>query len=167
MIPVAKRTPKIDWRGVPPGLKGKVSAVCRSEKDCADLVHWFGDPNFCPFLPILLLIPGAPGQLAGLGLATAAELRDEAVARWQLMTRRLERIGRIVDFDTLREKHGLMRKEDVEPAFREALVERIRKHRRNPRTDPPRQPLYPRVNGRTIHAVGEKRYEGNAKEIGT
>lgn len=153
-LAVAVRTPPIDYRGLPGALKGKVSAICRSEQDCANLVRWFGDPNFCPFLPILLLIPGAPGQLVGMGLATVAELQDEAVARWQLMTRRLEKTGRVVDFDALREKHGFMPSEKVEAAFREALLERIRKHRANPRTDPPRQPLHVRVNEKTVHSVG-------------
>ena len=142
---------------VPHGFEGKVSAVCRSKKDCEDLVHFFGgDPSFCPFLPVLLWIPGAPQQIAGWGLAPAAEMRDQAVAVWELITARMDRTGKPVDFDALREKHGLMRAEDVDAATREALWERIKRHKANPVTDPPRIPHYVLPNERSLHFVSNQ-----------
>lgn len=152
---VALQTPDIDWTDVPPGLRGKLSAVCRSLKECEDLVHWFGDPDFCPLDPIYLMIPGGPGQLAGLGLATVAELRDNAVARWAIQEERIARIGAPMDFDEMREKAGAMRREDVDAAFRQALMDRIAAHKASPVTDPPREPLHVRVNDKTVHTVAK------------
>ena len=156
-------TPEIDWSTVPVelrALKGKVSAVCRSKQECADLVHWFGDPEFAPFNPILLLIPGAPQQIAGMGYAPAAELRDQAVAVWEIISERVEKKGRPVDFDDLRERNRLMRKEDVDTAMREALWDRIQRHKASPRTDPPRQPRHVRFNEKTVHPVDGLREDG-------
>ena len=77
------QTPFIDYHDVPMAYwpkatydegtrvtrpKEVISAVCRSMADCNELVKWFdSQPNFCPDLPVLLLIPGLPPQLvAGL-----------------------------------------------------------------------------------------------------
>ena len=73
--------PPIDYRGVPAGLRPKivkdktgrvvnviprVSAVCRTIKECEDLVYWYGDATFCPFAPVLLLLrAGAPADEGG------------------------------------------------------------------------------------------------------
>lgn len=153
-IMVARQTPPIDYSGVPFAFHGKVSAVCHSLTECEDLAKWFGHDDFCPFLPILILIPGVPiQQLAGWALAPAAELRDMAIAIWAIQTKRMAKSGRIVDFDALREKHGLMRREDIGPAMSEALSERIRRHKANPITDPPRERRYPRINGKVVFGI--------------
>ncbi len=146
-------TPDIDWAHDTRPYKGRVSAVCRSKQEAADLVHWFGHPDFMPELPILLCIPGGWGQMAGWGLATAAELRDECVARWELQEARIAGGG--FDFDTAREKAGLMRREDVDAATREAFMDRIRRHKASSVTDPAREPLYVRPNERTTHTVAD------------
>ena len=158
-LPIALAVPFIDWRSVPRQLRdnyiGKVSAVCRTKEECADLVHWFGHEDFCPFLPVLITVPGAPQLLAGQGLSTASELRDMAVAIWEIITERLLKTGSTVNFDELREKNGQMRREEVDAAIRESFVDRIRRHRKNPRTDPPRVPHYVRINARTMHSVAD------------
>jgi len=144
------------WDDIPKGLNTKYSAVCRSLMDCADLVHKFRGidfyPAYGPYLPVLLLIPGAPQQIAGWGLSEVEEIRDQAVAVWELITERLAKTGSTFDFDTAREKHGLMRRENVDAAIREAMVDRIRRHKANPVTDPPREPNYVRPNERTTFA---------------
>lgn len=146
----------IYWDGVPKGLKTKFSAVCYSLTDCADLVHKFRGidfyPAYGPYLPVLLLVPGAPQQIAGWGLSTIEEIRDQAVAVWELITERLAKFGTTVDFDAMREKHGLMRREEVDAAVRQAFVDRINKHKANPVTDKPREPNHVRVNGKTVFA---------------
>jgi hypothetical protein len=142
-IHTARHVPPIDWKGVPANFKGKVSAVCRTAQECDELVTWFGDSEFCPLLPIMIMVPGlqAPTLIAGLGYATAAELRDCAVVTWHEQLEKLTAGNDIVDFDDLRERHGLMRREDVDPAFREASYRRIAQHKANPVTDPFRQPV--------------------------
>ncbi len=148
-----RATPPINWLGVPDRFYRKVSAVCRNPGDCEDLVRWFGDADFCPYLPIFLMIPGTEGvMLIGMGYATAAELRDDAVNIWGKYTARLAKTGSLMDFDALREKHGDMRKENVAAEMAEAFRERIRKHKANPITDPAREPQYVRVNEKTVFA---------------
>ena len=151
----ARQTPAINWKGVPVGMRNQYSAVCRSKAECEDLVRWFGDEDFCPFLPVLLLIPGALQQISGMGEATASEIRDQAVAVWEIITERMQKRGRPVDFDDLRDRAGLMRRENVDAAMREAMYDRIRRHKANPITDPARVPHYVRVNEKTVFAMGD------------
>jgi len=145
-IQTLKRVPPIDYTGVPKQFVGKLSAVCRTADECYELAAWFGDYNFCPNLPVMVLVPGsdAPKLIQGMGYATAAELRDCAVVAWH-------QGSKILDFDSARERHGLMRREDVDAATRQALLDRIAKHKANPVSDPARQPLRPRINGRKIY----------------
>jgi hypothetical protein len=147
-----RRIPPINWAGVPLRYHDKVAAVCRTMKECEDLVYWFGDAEFCPFLGILLLIPKHPVLLHGMGYASAAELKDDAVQLWGKYTQRLTKQEDLVDFDYLREKYGLPERSKVKELTAEAFHNRILAHKANPVTDPPRQPLYPRVNGKTVFA---------------
>lgn len=150
-----RRIPRIDWQGVPSKYWGKVSAVCRSASDCEELVKWYGDALFCPIQPILLLIPGHPTLLVGLGYASAAELKDDAVNLWGKYSERLAKTGSIVNFSELRERNQLMRREDVAARTAEAFWDRIQAHKASPVTDPARQPRYPRVNGKTVFPVAK------------
>ena len=145
--------PPIDWRGVPFRYVGKASAVCRTFVDCEELVRWFGDPDFCPYLPVLVKAPNGWTAITGLGLAPAAELQDCAIVLWRRQEEALAKTGSILDFDAARERHGLMRKEDVSAAMADALTRRIARHKANPVTDPFRQPRYVRVNGKTVFPV--------------
>lgn len=149
-IQVGKRVHPIDWSGVPEQYVGKCSAVCRTLEECSELVRHFGDPNFAPYLPVMVLVPGAdaPTLIAGLGFATAAELQDCAIVTWHKQTQ-----SGIIDFDQARERAGLMRREDVDGAVRQALRDRVAKHKANPISDPARQPAYPNPTGRTLHPV--------------
>ena len=144
-VHMGKLVAPIDYRGVPAQYKGKCSAVCRTLQECGELVRFFGSPDFAPFLPVLVMVPGtdAPTAITGLGYATAAELQDCAVVTWNQQTEKLAK-GRLLDFDALRERHGLMRREAVDAAAREALLQRIAQHKANPISDPARQPLYPK-----------------------
>ncbi len=151
-IQVAKRVAPIDWKGVPANFKGKLSAVCRTATDCDELVRHFGSGDFCPLLPIMVMVPGAqPTLIPGFGYATAAELRDCAVVTWHEQTEKLAKAGRLFDFDELRERRGLMRREEVDPAVREAMLRRIEQHKANPLTDPPRQPVYQNPTNRKVY----------------
>ncbi len=148
--------PPIDWAGVPAAHRGKLSAVCRTLAECQDITGWFGDPAFCPYLPILVMVPGTqPTLIPGFGYATAAELQDCAVTAWEMQSAKIAKQGAVLDYDSLRERHGLMRREEVDEAIRDALWRRAQAHKYSPVTDPMRQPSYPGSAGRTLHKVAE------------
>jgi hypothetical protein len=157
-IHTAKRVPPINWAGVPAQYVGKCSAVCRTVEECGELVRWFGSPDFCPYLPVMVMVPGtdAPTLIAGMGYATAAELQDCAVVTWHEQTHKLAATGKLLDFDALRERRGLMRREEVDAATREALLRRVAQHKANPISDPARQPVYPNPTAKTSFAIGKK-----------
>lgn len=161
MVP-QPRLPRVDTRGLPPVLARKVSAVCRSLEECNDLVSLFAGLDFSPLegplYPVLLMVPGSPThqQIAGWGLCDIYELRDMAVYVWNVTVERLKKNnGQLVDFDSLREKHGLMRREDVEAAVGEAFDDVIRRQKASPITNPSRQPNYPKVRGKTVFVQPE------------
>src|SRR3990170_1285425 len=144
-VHMAKRIAPIDYTGVPVRFQKRLSAVCRTAEECAGLVRHFGSPDFAPYLPVMVIVPGtdAPTLIQGLGYATAAELQDCAVVTWHQQTEKLVK-GKLLDFDGLRERHGLMRREEVDTATREALLKRVEQHKANPISDPARQPAYPK-----------------------
>lgn len=156
-VHMAKRIAPIDYQGVPAAYQGKCSAVCRTLLECQELVRWFGDADFAPFWPVLVMVPGAPAPtaIAGMGYATAAELQDCAVVTWHQQTESLTTRGAIVDFDVARERAGMMRREEVDAATREALTDRIARHKANPISDPPRQPQRP-ASTKTTMTIGKK-----------
>lgn len=124
-------------------VRDTISAVCRSLRDCDDLVAAFGGhANFCPDLPILLIMPdGNPKLVAGLGFSTAAELRDCCVDVWGVNTG--SDAHKRFNVDEMREREGLARREDVTEMTREAFHERRQRHLSSPITDPVRQYQYP------------------------
>lgn len=141
-LEVTKITEDIDWTGIPYNLqheyRGKVSAVCTTLKQCQDLGGFFGNRQFAPYLPVLVIVPTDPLSvrvIMGDGVAPAAELQDLAVVTWE---RTMERMAKDQDtiFDEYRERRGLMRREDVDEAARTAFHDRSRKHKQNPITDP-------------------------------
>ena len=154
-VHMAKRIAPIDWKGVPASYIGKCSAVCRTVEECGELVRWFGSSDFCPNQPVMVMVPGtdAPTLIAGMGYATAAELQDCAVVTWHEQTRKLATTGKLVDFDALRERRGMMRREEVDLATREALLRRVAQHKANPISDPARQPVYPNPTGKKIYGA--------------
>lgn len=160
-IHMAKRVPVIDWTGVPDSHKGKCSAVCRTLLECEELVRWFGSPDFAPYMPVLVMVPGSdsPTLIPGMGFATAAELQDCAIVAWTKQTEQLVKMGHVVDFDALRERHGLMRREEVDVATRDAMVRRVAHHKANPISDPERQPVYANPTNKTKFVIKEKYHD--------
>ncbi len=150
-IHTALRVPTIDWTDVPAAHKGKCSAVCRTAEECGELVRWFGSADFCPTLPVMVMVPGGPDvqpvMIAGMGYASAAELQDCAIVTWH---QHEEKGGKIFDFDALRESRGLMRREDVDAAARDAFTRRIAEHKANLRTDPFRVPQHQNPTEKTV-----------------
>lgn len=128
--------PAIDWTGVPKKFRwryeGKVSAVVRSAAEAEDLVRYFRRADFCPLLPVFVNVPtGQPVLIEGLGVATAAELRDIAVEKW---ARSAAMTGPVFDFDALRERAGLPERGDVDQQTRQALWDTAQDLKRRQRT---------------------------------
>ena len=141
-----KTVAPVDWTGVPAQYVGKCSAICRTLEDCENLVRHFGDPSFAPFLPVLVHAQLGWTAIAGMGYASAAELQDCAVVLWH-------RQQVPIDWGDRRERAGWMRREEVEANVGDALMRRIAAHKASPVTDPPRQPKYTRVRGKTVHTI--------------
>lgn len=133
----------------------KVSTVCRNKQEAAELVRYFGHPDFAPVLPVLLCVPGGWGQLAGMGIAPASELRDEAVARWELQENKIAKTGSTFDFDEAREKAGLMPRDKVDAAVRNAFRDKIAQHKATSVTNSGYTLVYPRWMGKTVHPVAD------------
>ena len=149
-------TPVFTNSGRLAGWKHRVSAVCRSLEECSELVRWFGDATFMPYLPVLVKAPAGWTAITGWGYADAAELQDCAVVLWNRQTEALAaNHGSLFNYDELRERNGLMRSEDVAAAMADALTRKIASHKASPVTDPFRQTKYPRWRGRTVHTVAK------------
>ena len=98
----------------------------------------------------------APTLIAGMGYASAAELQDCAVVTWEEQTTKFAAGKPLLDYDAARERRGLMPREEVDAATRDALLRRVAAHMANPITDPFRQPTYPNPTNKTKFAVREK-----------
>jgi hypothetical protein len=133
LVPVARR--------IPLALHGKVAGAFNGQRAAQEIGCVFGRSTR-PKQPILLWGPDERSVMLimGDGEAEAAELEDLAQAVLAKAQSNVDKTGRAVDFDALREKHGLMRREEVDAAVRDALRRRIAQHRANPVTDPFRQP---------------------------
>ena len=111
-------------------------------KDVSDIGHVFGGRKALPNQPII--VEGADGQtptiIMPLGLCEAAEVEDLARHAQEKSRARMKKLGTPLPFDEFRERTGRPRKEAVEDMFRDALLRRMEQHRRNPISDPARQP---------------------------
>ena len=114
-------------------LAGRLSATVRSASDASELARQLGGRDVKPRRPVLVHVGGTRKLIVGDGDATAAELADLAMKAVE---------SGEPDFDKLRERGGQMRREEVGPAMRNAMLDRIARHRANPVTDPERQPDY-------------------------
>jgi hypothetical protein len=114
-------------------LRGQLSAIVRSSGDAADLARQLGGRDVKPRRPVMVDTGGTRTLIVGDGDATAAELAD-------LAARTVEKHE--PDFGALRERAGLMRREEVDSAIRNALRDRVKQHQANPLSDPPRKVQY-------------------------
>lgn len=141
VVPVAY---DLGWQGpsVPRVLEQHVSAGAQGHQEAAGISTMFGSRHFKPTAPILLVGPDGrvPILLIADGDTEAAELEDLAQEAINQQEEQLAAGGRGMDFDKLREKHGQVRREDVDVSIREAIQRRIDHHKANPVTDPFREP---------------------------
>jgi hypothetical protein len=146
-----------------PKYAATVHAV-NNAADARDLSHRLGGRAVMPKREIVLV--GADGQTAivipGAGVTEAAELEDVALEAYEAQEAKLRAGKPLVDFDELRERAGLPPRKEFDSLFRQAMQDRIARHKANPRTDPARQPL--RTRG--LIPVGRIEREGNGGDSG-
>ena len=115
-------------KSVPLSLQGQVHGV--PEKP-GDIAYSLGGRDKKPRKPIFLYGPyGEPIILIGAGVADAAELEDlayEAQAKAAL------------DFAALRAQHGYPSREQFDSLYRNALQDRVKRHKQSHITDPPKK----------------------------
>lgn len=128
-----------------PEYANSVHAV-NDAKEAHDLAYRLGGRAVMPMREIVLIGPDGrtPIVIPGLGVTEAAELEDLALEIYERKEQRLREGKPLVDFDALREEAGLPSRQEFDPLFRQALRDRIAKHRASPRTDPARVPIKPR-----------------------
>ena len=114
-------------KAVPLALQGQVHGV---PERTADIAYSLGGRDQKPRKPIFLYgAHGEPIILIGAGEAEAAELEDlahEALAQPAM------------DFAAKRERYGYPPRDQFDSLFRNALRDRMKRHKQNPITDPPR-----------------------------
>ena len=112
---------------VPLAMQGQVSGYIRNLAEAKEIGHAFGRSNK-PRNPIMLVGPDDRTiiLIIGDGTAEAAELEDLAVMKMEQQKK--------LDLDALRERHGLMRRKDVDPAIRQAFADHHAQQKRNQRT---------------------------------
>ncbi len=133
--------------------------------DAADLSYKLGGRAKKPLREIVVAGPGGNAiVIPGAGVTEAAELEDVAQEAYEHQEARLRAGKPIVDFEALREEAGLPSRKDFDPLFRQALRDRVARHRANPITDPEvtrRQPrgsspvAWTGSNATTVSAGGE------------
>lgn len=128
-----------------PEYAKRVTGVGDGE-EASDLAHRLGGRAVRPQGEVILR--GADGRtpviIPALGACEAAELEEIAIGVYEEQEKRLREGRPLVDFDELRARDGLPPREEFDPLFRQALRERIARHRANPVTDPGRNPHKPR-----------------------
>lgn len=139
LVPVARRL-ILNQPGIPLALQGEVSGVVAGERQARDIGAAFGRTHK-PRQPLLVYGPDGqtPILIMGDGVTEAAELEDLAL---EAMERQRERMqangGSWFNFDEARERAGAVRRENFDPAFRQALRDSVARQKANPSAYPQR-----------------------------
>lgn len=132
--------------GVPTTMRRHVSQAATGRQEAFDLAYRLGGRDARPTAPVLIWGPDnrTPIMIIGDGVTEAAELEDIALEAIDNQAESVKNNGRGMDYDQFREDHGMMRRDEVPAAIKNAIADRIAKHKANPVSDPFRQPQKPR-----------------------
>ena len=133
---VRERGQRLQSTQAPATMRGMLSDVVRSRQEAADIPQRMGGRDARPTRPVMVDTGHSRSVIIGDGVATAAELSELAIASIEKQEAQRSRTGTDADFDALRERAGMMRREEVGPKMREAMAARAERARRNMRTDP-------------------------------
>ena len=136
LIPIAKRVPLVlnQW-AVPLALDGQVSGAVRDVAGAKEIGHAFGRSRLIE-KPLLVETSLGRAVVMTEGVTEAAELEDLAL----MALERQEERAKTDWHAEQRERMGLPPREQFPDMFADALERRIKQHKANPVTDPPRQP---------------------------
>lgn len=138
LIPIARKVALVmNPFVVPYSLRGQVSGAVTDPGAAREIGHAFGRTTKVD-KPFLVQSENATAVIMTEGVTEAAELEDLALEALDRQTERAKG-----DFGAeQREKRHMPRREDFDRLYRDALDERVARHKRNPVTDPARQPRY-------------------------
>ncbi len=119
---------------VPLSIKQRAIGSARDHAQIDELLYRIGPATMPPagFFALYDRVAKVTKLIVTDGVTEMAELA-------QIMHASLERPE--FDFNAARERANMVRRENVAAAAAEAIQDRIRRHKANPITDPPRQPL--------------------------
>ena len=112
---------------VPWDLTGEVSGYLRGRKQVEEFAYAQGRTEK-PRKPLMLYGPDnyTPIVIVGDGVTEAAEMQDLALQAIDKQEAQYKKSGRGLDFDDMRERRGLVRREDFDTALKEAFAERAK-----------------------------------------
>ena len=143
LIPIARRGPMGygSTSLLPKKYAGKVVALT-AKSQTADLAEVFGGRAATPAQNIVIVGPDGrtPILIAGLGVTEVAELEELAQEAFEKAETKLKKTGTVIPFAEHRERLGKPEAKEFDGLLRQALLDRIKKHKQNPISDPARQP---------------------------
>ncbi len=122
---------------IPLALKRTVSGSVNLDT-AREIAARYGSRAYKPEKPLLVNgpDPGVPIMVAGFGMVEAAEIEDLALGALDKQAENMKKFGRAMDFDTMREEAGFVRREDFPQVFSDAMAERAEYLIKHQRTDP-------------------------------
>ena len=128
IVPIARVVDvvTVNEQQVPFDMKGRVSGIAKGMRQAEDFAHAIGR-DAKPSRPLMVYGPdnGIPIMVIGDGVTEAAEMQDLAMEAIGRQEEQVRKNGRGFNFDEARERAGMVRKEDFDAAFRDALARRI------------------------------------------
>lgn len=140
LVPIARKL-FVGAEYVAPQLRKDIQVGVKTHADIEEMAYRLGGRERKPDSVMLWGPDGTQIIILGAGEADAAELTDLAHESLARAEDAVKKRGTTMNFDEMRERERLPRREDVDGMIREALRDRVRRHKANPISDPPRQPL--------------------------
>ena len=128
LIPVARIVDLVvSDEAIPWDLTGETCGYLRHRTAVEDFAHAQGRTEK-PRKPLMLYGPDnyTPIVIVGDGVTEAAEMQDLALQAIDKQEAQFKKSGRGLDFDDMRERRGLVRREDFDTALKEAFAERAK-----------------------------------------
>ena len=121
---------------VPYDLQGQVSGRLNWQ-GVSDFAHEVGRTRM-PTKPLMIVGPdgGVPILIMVDGDTEAAEMQDLALAAVDKQQEQIKKTGRAMDFDSLREQHGMVRREDFAQTLSDGLQRNVEYLKTHQVTDP-------------------------------